>query len=95
MTEGVYSVLYSGLGDEKAAEENFYEAFRRNQHGPFRGIAECKGGTMPYFCTGAGGALQAVLMGFAGYEITPKGLVKHPVRQLPVSWKSLKVKVAD
>lgn len=95
MTEGVYSVLYSGLGDAKAAEENFYEAFRRNQHGPFRGIAECKGGTMPYFCTGAGGALQAVLMGFAGYEITPKGLVKHPVRQLPVSWKSLKVKVAN
>ena len=39
-------------------------------------IAETKGGTNPYFATGAGGILQSVLMGFGGLEITPKGIIQ-------------------
>jgi hypothetical protein len=31
-------------------------------------------GTNPYFATGAGGILQAVLIGVGGLEITPKGI---------------------
>lgn len=91
MTEAIYSVLYSKLGMPEKAAAFFRESYVKNQHGPFRGISECKGGKLPYFATGAGGALQAVIMGYAGYEITPEGLVKHPTRTLPPEWKSLKV----
>jgi hypothetical protein len=39
-------------------------------------LAETKGGTNPYFSTGAGGILQSVLMGCGGLDITPKGIVQ-------------------
>jgi hypothetical protein len=51
-------------------------------------IAETKGGTNPYFATGAGGVLQSVLMGFGGLDITPKGIVQVK-SVLPPGWKSL------
>jgi hypothetical protein len=35
-------------------------------------LAETKGGTNPYFSTGAGGILQSVLMGFGGLEYNSK-----------------------
>ncbi len=59
-----------------------------NLNPPFRVIAETKGGTNPYFATGAGGILQAVLMGFGGLEITPKGLTQIKAT-LPTGWKSV------
>jgi trehalose/maltose hydrolase-like predicted phosphorylase len=55
-------------------------------------IAETKGGTNPYFATGAGGIIQSVLMGFGGLEITESGLKKRNV-VLPGAWKSLKISV--
>ena len=59
-----------------------------NLNPPFRVIAETKGGTNPYFATGAGGILQSLLMGFGGLEITPKGLIQIKT-DLPAHWKSL------
>ncbi len=58
---------------------------------PFRVIAETKGGTNPYFATGAGGILQSVLMGFGGLEITPAGIIQVK-NKLPQQWKSLTLK---
>ena len=57
---------------------------------PFRVLAEAKGGTTPYFAMGAGGVLQAVLMGFGGLHITPQSLVPRP-STLPTGWQSLRI----
>jgi trehalose/maltose hydrolase-like predicted phosphorylase len=54
-------------------------------------LAETKGGTNPYFSTGAGGILQSVLMGFGGLDITPKGIIQVK-SVLPPQWKSLTIK---
>jgi trehalose/maltose hydrolase-like predicted phosphorylase len=53
-------------------------------------MAETAVGDNPYFATGAGGMLQAMLYGFGGLEITPEGVVQLPTR-LPAGWKSLKI----
>jgi protein-glucosylgalactosylhydroxylysine glucosidase len=88
MTQAVFTLLYARLGDGNKAYHWFKEAYVPNLNPPFRVIAETKGGANPYFATGAGGILQAVLMGFGGLEITPKGIIQ--VRsKLPANWKSL------
>lgn len=92
MTQAVFTTLYARLGDGEAAFKWFKESYIPNLNPPFRVIAETKGGTNPYFATGAGGIIQSVLMGFGGLEITPNGLRKKaPV--LPKQWKSLKILV--
>jgi hypothetical protein len=53
-------------------------------------LAETAGGTNPYFATGAGGFLQATLMGFGGLDITPQGIVQGKTK-LPKAWKGLKI----
>jgi len=90
MTQAVFTTLYARLGDGEKAYHWFKEAYTPNLNAPFRVIAETKGGTNPYFATGAGGVLQSVLMGFGGLEITPKGIVQ--IRSvLPAQWKSLTI----
>lgn len=90
MTQAVFTTLYARLGDGEKAYHWFKEAYQPNLNPPFRVIAETKGGTNPYFATGAGGVLQSLLMGFGGLDITPKGLVQ--LRSgLPKNWKSLTI----
>ncbi|MGQ0738276.1 MAG: glycoside hydrolase family 65 protein [Bacteroidota bacterium] len=90
MTQAVFTTLYARLGDADKAYYWFRDAYIPNLNPPFRVIAETKGGTNPYFATGAGGILQSVLMGFGGLEITSKGVVQ--VKSiLPKGWKSLTI----
>jgi trehalose/maltose hydrolase-like predicted phosphorylase len=88
MTQAVFTLLYARLGNADKAYHWFKEAYEPNLLPPFRVIAETKGGTNPYFATGAGGILQSVLMGFGGLEITPKGITQIK-SILPLRWKSL------
>ena len=88
MTQAVFALLYARLGDGEKAFHFFKDAYTPNLNPPFRVIAETKGGTNPYFATGAGGILQSLLMGFGGLEITPKGIVQVKSK-LPGSWKSV------
>ncbi|HUH33017.1 MAG TPA: hypothetical protein VLZ28_03635 [Daejeonella sp.] len=90
MTQAVFALLYSRLGDGEKAYHFFKEAFEPNLNPPFRVIAETKGGTNPYFATGAGGVVQSMLMGFGGLDITPKGIIQVK-SALPKGWKSLKM----
>ncbi|HEX7902469.1 MAG TPA: glycoside hydrolase family 65 protein [Chitinophagaceae bacterium] len=90
MTQAVFTTLYARLGDADKAYHWFKDAYLPNLNPPFRVIAETKGGTNPYFGTGAGGVLQSVLMGFGGLEITPKGLIQIK-SVLPKNWKSLTI----
>ncbi len=91
MTQGIFALLYSRLGDADKAYHWFKEAYEPNLNPPFRVIAETKGGTNPYFATGAGGILQSVLMGFGGLDITPQGITQIKTA-LPKQWKSLTLK---
>ncbi len=90
MTQAVFTTLYSRLGKGDKAYHWFKDAYIPNLNPPFRVIAETKGGTNPYFATGAGGIVQSMLMGFGGLEITDKGIIKIKTA-LPKEWKSVKV----
>jgi len=88
MTQAIFSLLYTRLGNADKAYHFFEDAYYPNLLPPFRVIAETKGGDNPYFLTGSGGVLQAVLMGFGGLDITPKGIIQHKTI-LPKHWNSL------
>ena len=88
MTQAIFALLYSRLGDGNKAFHFFKDAYEPNLNPPFRVIAETKGGTNPYFATGAGGIVQALLMGFGGLEITEKGIIQIS-STLPPGWKKL------
>ena len=91
MTQAIFTLLYSRLGDGEKAFHWFKDAYVPNLNPPFNVIAETKGGTNPYFATGAGGIVQSVLMGFGGLEITSKGITQIK-STLPKQWKSLTIK---
>ncbi|MGE5107134.1 MAG: glycoside hydrolase family 65 protein [Sphingobacteriales bacterium] len=88
MTQAVFALLYTRLGDGEKAFHWLKDAYVPNLNPPLRVIAETKGGTNPYFSTGAGGIIQAMLMGFGGLDISPKGIIQVKSK-LPSAWKSL------
>jgi trehalose/maltose hydrolase-like predicted phosphorylase len=90
MTQGIFTLLYSRLGKGEKAFQFFKDAYLPNLNPPFRVIAETKGGTNPYFATGAGGILQSLLMGFGGLDITSKG-IEQVKSTLPPNWKSVTI----
>jgi len=90
MTQAIFALLYARLGDGDKAYHFFKDAYSPNLNPPFRVIAETKGGTNPYFATGAGGVLQSLLMGFGGLDITPKGIMQVKTK-LPAGWKSITI----
>ena len=91
MTQAIFALLYSRIGDQEKAYHFFKDAYVPNFLPPFNVIAETKGGTNPYFATGAGGILQAVMNGFGGLEITPAGITQIK-SSIPKQWKSLTLK---
>ncbi len=91
MTQAIFALLYARIGDADKAAHFFSDSYIPNLNPPFRVIAETKGGTNPYFATGAGGILQSVMMGFGGLDITPKGITQIK-STLPTGWKSLTLK---
>jgi protein-glucosylgalactosylhydroxylysine glucosidase len=90
MTQAIFALLYAQEGDTAKAYHFFKDGYVMNKKPPFGVLAETKGGGNPYFATGAGGLLQAVLMGFGGLEITPVGVVQSK-QVLPSGWKKLKI----
>ena len=87
------ATLRAKLGEVNHAYELFVKSYRPNGVAPFGVLAECAGGkgVSPYFITGAGGVLQALLFGFGGLRITDDGLVADDA-QLPDHWQGLSVK---
>jgi protein-glucosylgalactosylhydroxylysine glucosidase len=90
MTQAIFTLLYARNGDGNNAYKWFKDAYVPNLNPPFRVIAETKGGTNPYFATGAGGIIQSILMGFGGLDITPTGLTQIST-SLPPNWKSVTI----
>ena len=90
MTQAIFALLYARLGEGEKAYHFFKDAYVPNQNPPFNVLAETKGGTNPYFSTGAGGLIQSVLNGFGGIDITESGLVQVK-SALPHKWRSLTI----
>jgi len=90
MTQAIFTMLYARLGNGDKAYHFFQDAYLPNLLPPFRVIAETKGGTNPYFATGAGGIVQSLLMGFGGLDITPTGITQVK-SVLPPNWKSITI----
>ncbi len=90
MGNSVLSTLYSRLGNPKKAYDLFVKSYKPNEVPPFSVLAETAGGTNPYFATGAGGMLQAVIFGFGGLQISKDGIIQLDTR-LPEKWKSLRI----
>jgi len=91
MGYSILSILHAQLGDNKKAFELFKRAYMPNKRPPFGALSESATSNNPYFATGAGGMLQAVLFGFGGLQITDDGLVEGKPC-LPKQWKSLTIK---
>jgi protein-glucosylgalactosylhydroxylysine glucosidase len=91
MGNSVLSTLYSKLGNPEKAYSLFVKSYKQNEVAPFGVLAETAGGTNPYFATGAGGMLQAVIAGFGGLKITDSGITQEK-RLLPKKWKSVQIK---
>jgi trehalose/maltose hydrolase-like predicted phosphorylase len=87
----ILCVLYNRLGDADKAAKIFADSYKPNEVPPFGVIAETAGGTNPYFATGAGGMLQAVLSGFGGLDISDQGITQRKSK-LPKGWKKLTIK---
>ena len=87
----VLATLHARLGDPEKAFEIFQGSYKKNEVPPFGVLAETAGGTNPYFATGAGGMLQAVLFGFGGLQITNNGIVQDKFN-LPSKWRSIQLK---
>lgn len=88
MGNSVLAALYARLGEPEKAYELFQKSYLANKVPPFGVLAETAGGTNPYFATGAGGMLQAVLAGIGGLDITTDGITQRQ-SQLPAAWKKL------
>lgn len=92
MSKSIYAVIYSRLGKPDKALSYWRDSYLPNLNPPFRVVAEFNGGTNPYFITGAGGTLQALLFGFAGLDITDKGLKQTYKPVLPDEWTALTIR---
>ena len=86
----ILSILYNQIGNTEKAEDIFSNSYKLNEVPPFGVISETAGGTNPYFATGAGGMLQAVLSGFGGLYFSPEGVAQKETN-LPASWKKLTI----
>jgi trehalose/maltose hydrolase-like predicted phosphorylase len=84
----ILAILYNRLGESDKAADIFSKSYKPNEVPPFGVISETAGGTNPYFATGAGGMLQAVLNGFGGLTITDDG-INQIKTNLPKGWKKL------
>jgi len=91
MGYSVLAVLYARMGDSEKAFDLFKRSYMPNKRPPFGALAESAKSHNPYFATGAGGMLQAVMFGFGGLHITENG-IKQIDPCLPKSWKKLELK---
>lgn len=88
MSYSVFCVQYARMGDAQKAYEMFRRCFEPNLRAPFGVLAETATTNNPYFATGAGGLLQAVINGFCGLQVTEDGIIQVP-SVLPKHWKKV------
>ncbi len=90
MGGAILAALYARIGQPENAYKAFKKSYEPNEVPPFKVLAETAGGTNPYFATGAGGMLQAVLFGIGGLDISEAGVTQLNTK-LPRKWKAMKM----
>jgi trehalose/maltose hydrolase-like predicted phosphorylase len=90
MSFSVYSILSAQLGREADAYEYFRRSFIPNTRPPFWAFSETPTNDEYVFCTGLGGALQALLFGFTGLRLREGYFVLRPL--LPERWTALRLR---
>lgn len=88
MGYSIFCIQYARLGDAENAFDMFNRCYKPNWRAPFGVLAESAIRQNPYFATGAGGLLQAVINGFCGLQITDDGIVQMP-SVMPAHWKKI------
>jgi protein-glucosylgalactosylhydroxylysine glucosidase len=83
------AAIHGRLGEPDLAYQAFVKSYKPNEVPPFGVLSETAGGTNPYFATGAGGMLQAIIYGIGGIELTDNGFSMRNASTLPKGWKSL------
>lgn len=91
MGQSIVATLYARLGQAELAYGAFQKSYEPNRVPPFGVLEENPGANNPYFATGAGGTLQAVLFGFGGLHIGDKGIEQRKAI-LPKRWKKLEIR---
>ncbi len=91
MGQSIFSVIYARMGNAQEAYRLFRRSYEPNKRPPFGALAEAATSDNPYFATGAGGMLQAVLFGFGGLYFTDEGIVQKDAI-LPQQWEKLTLK---
>lgn len=94
MSHSVFAVQYARAGLVDKAEDMFRRSYRPYLRPPFGVFSETAASDNPYFVTGAGGMLQAVIFGFGGFHIGDYGLVAGS-QHLPQGWKRLNIRRAN
>ena len=84
----ISSIVAAQLGRRGNALALFRACYGPHLFGPFYALAETPDNGAVNFLTGAGGALQALLFGFAGLRIHDGALAVDPL--LPSGWQALR-----
>lgn len=90
MSYSVYSIIAAELGRSDDAYRYLQKSFFPNTRQPFWSFSETPINDQFYFCTGAGGALQALLFGFTGLRWREGHVVLRPI--LPDHWSALRLR---
>jgi len=73
MTSCINAVISARLGRAQQSLDDFHDAYRPFERGPWDAFSEKRTTSNVYFMTGMAGALQSVLYGFAGLQAVPAG----------------------
>lgn len=90
MSFSVYAILSAQLGRGMDALTYLRRSFRPNTRPPFWLFSETPTNDEFHFCTGVGGALQALLFGFSGIRLREGYVVIDPL--LPPGWSRLRLR---
>lgn len=83
MSHSAMAVNYARMNRQAEAARLIDRSFRPYLRGEFLQLAETPANDETYFMTAAGGLLQAILFGYAGYDITDKGIEAKPISISP------------
>jgi len=90
MSFSVYAILSAQLGRADQAYAYLRRSFIPNTRPPFWSFSETPTNNEYFFCTGIGGALQALLFGFTGLRLRDGYFALRPV--LPDHWPALRLR---
>lgn len=90
MSWSVYSIISAQLGRSREALEYLKRSYLPNIRQPFQAFSETPTNNETHFCTGTGGALQALLFGWTGLRLREDHFVLAPL--LPAEWTALRLR---